>query len=207
MRFLTRLAGGSLFFTDDAVVMAAHSSTGEGVIEMRFSGAGALQLRGAGRLAGRSNYLRGNDPSRWRTGVRHYAQLRADDLYPGVSVVFYGNQRRLEYDFLVAPGADPSLIRMRFAGAESIRLPGSGDLVLETPAGPLRQHQPIAYQLTRGGRRNIDASYVLGDDGEVSFHLGEYDHSLPLVVDPVVSFSTFLGGRCVAARFGQRSAP
>jgi uncharacterized repeat protein (TIGR01451 family) len=152
-------------------------------------------------LPGKSNYLRGNRPEHWQTDVPHYAKVLRENIYPGVNLVYYNSQRQLEYDFIVAPHADPKQIRWNIAGAKSIRLDANGDLVINTPAGDIRQHKPFAYQEIKGQRRAIAAGYeVQGSRFKVqgsrlvSFVLGEYDRTRPLVIDPVLSYSTFLGG-------------
>ncbi len=115
-------------------------------------------------------------------------------MYPGVDLVFYGNQQSLEYDYVVAPGADPRAIRMQFSGISSLALDPSGNLILKTAAGPLVHHRPVIYQETAGGRRAVAGQFVIHPAQQVSFQLGPYDRSLPLVIDPTLSYSSFLGG-------------
>ncbi|MCP5114404.1 MAG: hypothetical protein GY953_26540 [bacterium] len=194
MQYLARSPGGSVYFTEDSVLMAVRGSHGRGLIEMRLPGSREWRLRGTDPLPGASHYLVGNDRAGWRSRVPHFGRLRADEPYPGIAIEFYGNQRLLEYDFVVAPGADPARIRLRFAGAESMELTGAGELELMTRAGPLRQHRPVAYQCDAGTCTGVEATYEIADSGDITFRLGEYDRSLPLVIDPVVSFSTFFGG-------------
>ncbi len=144
-------------------------------------------------LGSHSSYLLGNDPSRWVTGARHYRRIRYPQVYPGIDHVFYGNQRQIEHDFVVAPGADPRRIRLRFEGASRPRIDPSGDLLLDTAAGPLVQRRPIAYQEIDGRRASIGARHVVTPGGDVTFELGAYHPSYPLVIDPIVA-GTYLGG-------------
>jgi hypothetical protein len=112
------------------------------------------------------------------------------DIYPGVDLVYYGTPRRLEYDFVVAPGADPDQIALAFDGVERLEVDGGGSLVAHTAAGELRQPRPVVYQERDGSRRRVAAGYVIDCEGSVRIRLGAYDPSRPLVIDPVLSFST-----------------
>ena len=149
--------------------------------------------RGADPLPGIVNYFRGNDPSKWRTHVPIYARVQYQDVYPGIDLVYYGNPQQLEYDLVVGPGADPSQIRLRFAGAQRVSLNADGDLLVQAGDQVLLQSKPVAYQQLPGERREVAAGFVLQGQ-EVSFALGSFDRSRPLVVDPVLSYSTYLGG-------------
>ncbi|MDX2033263.1 MAG: SBBP repeat-containing protein [Blastocatellia bacterium] len=154
--------------------------------------------RATGRLRdpqpGRSNYLIGADSRRWRTGVQGYGKLEYDEVYPGIGIVYYGSQRRLEYDFVVAPGASPSRIRMAFEGATALRVDEGGDLCLSVDGEELRLLKPALYQETAAGRRRIDGRYRIHGGREVGFEIGAYDRSRQLVIDPVLLYSSYLGG-------------
>jgi hypothetical protein len=145
-------------------------------------------------LPGRVNYLLGNDPARWRTGIPTYAKAAYEDVYRGIDVVYYGNQGQLEYDFIIRPGSSPDAISQRFDGADRMELDDQGDLLLHTAGGTLRQGRPHVYQLVDGRRQDIAGSYVLHQPSHVSFAIGAYDASQPLVIDPVLAYSTYLGG-------------
>ncbi|HJZ67087.1 MAG TPA: SBBP repeat-containing protein [Blastocatellia bacterium] len=149
---------------------------------------------GEGRLATRSNYFIGNDPRRWRTDVRNYERVRVEQVYRGIDVIYYGSGKQLEYDFKVAPGASFRSIALRFAGARRLCLRKSGELVIATAAGEIRQHKPVAYQVIDNTQREIEAGYVIIGKHKVAFAIGGYDKRLPLTIDPVLSFSTFFGG-------------
>lgn len=144
-------------------------------------------------LPGKINYLRGDDPARWQPDVPTFARVKFAEVYPGVDVVYYGQQRSLEYDFVVAPHADPTAIRLRFSGAERLQLEATGALVLACGKQSLRMEPPVAYQLTDGQRQLIPSRYERNDAGEISFRLGAYDASRALVIDPVLSYATYLG--------------
>ncbi len=171
------------------------------VLSMRLLGAsGDAEVSGRDELPGESNYFRGNDPKAWRTNISHYAQVRYRGVYPGVDLVYYGKQGLLEYDFVVAPQADFKAIGMKFAGAEGVSVdPNSGDLVVKAGEQEVRFHQPVAYQAAlasepHGSTNSVAARYVLDASNRVSFELGPYDHSRELVIDPALSYSTYLGG-------------
>jgi uncharacterized protein (TIGR03437 family) len=142
-------------------------------------------------LASRSNYFLGRDRSAWRTGIANFGRVRYRHVWPGIDLVYYGDSNRLEYDFVVAPGADPRAIGFSVRAAGAVRVDRNGDLIL---ADGIRQHKPHIYQDTPGGRRYIAARYALARGNRVSFRIGSYDRSLPLTIDPVMSYSTLFGG-------------
>jgi len=152
------------------------------------------QLTGTQILPGHSSYFRGNEPSKWITGLPNYAQVRASGVYPGIDLVYYGNQSKLEYDFVVSPGADPKRIRLHFDGVSGLKLDAGGNLVMKTLSGDLTQHKPVVYQTIAGKRRPVDGSFQIGANHDVSFVVGGYDRSASLTIDPTLVYSTFLGG-------------
>ncbi|HWS86861.1 MAG TPA: FG-GAP-like repeat-containing protein [Pyrinomonadaceae bacterium] len=201
VKFLARGSGYTLFLTERGAVLRLRAKAAEG--EERRSGTLRLVMEGASRspkveghdpLPGRSNYLRGREARGWRTGVPTFGRVRYESVYRGIDAVYYGRQGRLEYDFVVAPGADPSRIRLRFDGARSTRVEENGDLVISTEVGDVRQQRPVAYQEFDGGRREVKAGYVLDKRGRVRFDLGAYDRTRELVIDPVLVYSSYLGG-------------
>ncbi len=149
---------------------------------------------GQDQLPGTSNYFIGNDATQWHTGITNYGQVAYQDVYPGVNLVYYGNQQQLEYDFVVAPGADPGSIHFAIQGADSISLDGQGDLVLSTALGDVVEHAPVIFQEINGTREAIAGEFVLLGQNEVGFQVGAYDSSLSLTIDPVLVYSTYLGG-------------
>jgi hypothetical protein len=145
-------------------------------------------------LPGHSSYFRGNDATKWLTNIPNYGKIRASGVYPGIDVIYYGNQSQLEYDFVLNPGANPAKIRMRFDGVSSLRNDKDGNLVLTTPAGEIIQRKPAIYQTVAGERRAVPGHFVLQGRRTVAFELATYDRSRPLVIDPVLVYSSFLGG-------------
>jgi hypothetical protein len=139
------------------------------------------------------NYLIGNDPSQWHTGISGYGRVHYQNIYQGVDLVFYGNQSRLEYDFVVAPHANPKTIQLKLAGADQIKIEGNGDLAFSVQGQITRFQKPVVYQDINGVRHDITGRYRLKGDS-VSFSIGAYDPTQPLMIDPVLSYSTFLGG-------------
>ena len=164
-------------------------------LRMKLVGANrAATVAHADELAGKVNYFIGNDPTRWRTNIPTFGRVRYQDVYPGVDVVYYGNQRQLEYDFVVAPGRDARAVKLQFAGADKVEVDAGGDLLLRMGADVIRQPKPTVYQEVAGARRAVEGGYAVGADGRVGFALGAYDAQLPLVIDPVIVYSTYLGG-------------
>jgi Bacterial Ig domain/Carboxypeptidase regulatory-like domain/IPT/TIG domain/Beta-propeller repeat/Bacterial TSP3 repeat len=176
-------------------VSASQQDPSREVIRLRLSGANASpRVVGVEELLSKSNYFIGNDPRKWRANVSNYARVKYEKVYPGVDMVYYGNQQQLEYDFIVAPRADPSVIKLSFEGMDALHLDENGDLVLSTKDGDLRQHKPVVYQEINGKRTEVLAKYVLQGKQEVGFSLGVYDRSKPLIIDPVLSYASYLGG-------------
>jgi hypothetical protein len=181
---------------------ATVGSSRDAVVSHRVSAVVRMQLVGGNpqpavrqedERPGKSNYFIGNDPGRWRTKVPSYGKVRYRNVYPGIDLVYYGSQRRLEHDFVVAPGADPTRIRFRLRGVSKLEL-DQGDLVMHTAEGELRLLKPEIYQLLEGTRRKVSGRYILQADNNVSFDIGAFDRRRPLVIDPVLSYSTYLGG-------------
>jgi hypothetical protein len=165
------------------------------LIRMQLVGANsAPAMTGLEELPGKVNYLIGNDPSKWQTEVPLYSQARTEQVYPGVNLLFHGDERELEYDFVVAPGADPSKIAFRIRGAARMKINAHGDLVLHGTDSDFVMHKPVIYQTIASERRPIEGSFVKKGKNEVTFRLGAYDHSQELVIDPAIGFSSFLGG-------------
>lgn len=152
------------------------------------------RVAGLTELPGRNNHFIGNDPKRWRADVPAFARVQFACVYPGVDLIYYGSAGQLEYDFNVAPGASYESIRWRFSGVERLSLDESGGLVIDTPAGQIRQHKPLVYQLINGTRKEIAARYRISRQHEVGFVIGDYDRRQALVIDPMLSISTYLGG-------------
>ena len=151
-------------------------------------------VRGTEEQLGKANYFTGADASKWRTNIPTYARVRYSEVYPGIDLVYYGNERQLEYDFVLAPGADPRKIELQFDGADRVEIDANGDLVLHACGREIRQPKPVVYQ-EANGRRELTGGYVRTGKNRIGFEVAAYDRSLPLVIDPMVlTYGTYLGG-------------
>jgi hypothetical protein len=226
VKFLSNGSGYSLFLTDSSAVLAltkpevssvkpqqaigaglkpasTHPARNADVLRMDLAGANrATHVIGSDTLPGTANYFIGNDPAKWHSGMPTYARVKYAGVYPGIDLVYYGNQRQLEYDFVVAPGANPKPIRLEFAGAKKLDLTADGDLTVSAANGEIAFHKPVVYQVTDGLRQPVDGQFAMLSANTVGFRLGRYDHSKPLVIDPVLSYSTYLGGSISDVAYG-----
>ncbi|MBN8888429.1 MAG: SBBP repeat-containing protein [Rudaea sp.] len=147
---------------------------------------------GLAPLSGATNYLIGNDAGKWHTGIRNYSKIRYAAVYPGIDLVYYGNQQQLEYDFVVAPGADPSAIQLDFAGVDKVSVDAEGNLLLATAAGNVIQHKPVIYQTIGDQRRIVEGAYVVHGK-RAAFQVADYDKTRTLTIDPTLAYLSYLG--------------
>ncbi len=199
VEFLARGAGYGLFLTSDAAVLKlqhlADKRLQTDAVHMQLAGSNPrAQVHASGQLPGESNYIIGNDPSKWHSRIPHYAQVTYQQVYPGIDLVYYGTQGQLEYDFRVAAGANPGAIQLSFKGQKTIEVESDGSVVLQTGVGDVRFHAPVAYQYENGAKRILKSRFVSLAADRVGFALDNYDHSRELVIDPVLSYSSYLGG-------------
>jgi hypothetical protein len=198
VNFLSRGSGCSLFLSPTQAGLDLTPGSTENILTMQLVGSNpAAQVVGLNQLPGVSNYLIGNDPAQWHTNIPNYARVEYENVYPGVNLAYYGNnQQHLEYDFVLAPGADPHAIKLSFQGAQGMTLDAQGDLVLHTSGGDIVEQAPVLYQEANGVRQPVSGRYVLEGDGQVGFQIEAYAPSWPLVIDPTYSlvYSTYLGG-------------
>lgn len=208
VKFTSRGTGYTLFLTPTETVLMLQKPvnvsdpedinaevTGHTVLRLQLIGANPNpDVIGQDELPGKINYFRGNDPKQWHTNIPTYANVIYKDIYPGIDLVYYGNQRQIEYDFIVASGADPEGIRFTFKGVEQYHVDASGNLVLQTAGGEVIQHAPIIYQQVDGIRQSVNGRYMLASENQIGFELAAYDTSQPLIIDPILVYSTFLGG-------------
>ena len=188
IHFTARCGGGAVWLGARGVILKARGARPARIV---LSGPIAPdEPEALDPLASRSNYFVGADPARWRRDVPNFGRVRYRHVWPGIDLVYYGNGSRLEYDFVVAPGADPGVIALAIHADTPARLTPEGDLLLSRD---IRQHKPRIYQQTAAGRRSIDGRYLLAGN-RVRFRIGKYDRTLPLIIDPVVSYSTLFGG-------------
>jgi len=209
-RFVARGSGYSLFLGSDGAILslrsqpsskpgsskhdASRSDARVESLKMTLVGANPkVSVAGADPLPGKSNYLIGNDSAKWRRGIPQFARVRYAEVYPGISLVFYGNQGRLEYDFRVAPGSDPAQAELEFDGAKQLELK-DGALVIRGEGSSVRLEAPRVYQEIAGRQQPVEGSFALRGPNRAGFVLGAYDRSRELVIDPVLSFSTYFGG-------------
>jgi hypothetical protein len=196
VKFQSRGAGYGLFFTDDGVVLSLSKDKKQAeTIRMELTGAtSGVHVSGRGELSGKANYFIGNDPSKWHSNIPTYDKVQYQSVYPGIDLVYYGNQRQLEYDLVVAAGSDPKPIQLHFAGAERLRLAASGDLSVIAKNGTIVFHKPVVYQTIGSQRRTVEGRFQLLANNTITFKLGSYDRSRTLVIDPTLEYSTYLGG-------------
>ncbi|HEX8816272.1 MAG TPA: SBBP repeat-containing protein, partial [Terriglobales bacterium] len=201
VKFLARGAGYGLFLTEtEAVLVLRDASKGdrslrESVVRMKLAKANKNpELSGDEQLPGKSNYFLGNDPAKWHRGIPQFGRVRYENVYPGVDLVYYGKQGSLEYDFAIAPGSDPNQIKLHFEGADSLTIAENGDLQLNLPTSSLRLLAPRVYQKFGTEEKSVAAKFQLLADNQVGFALGDFDHTRELVIDPVLTYSTYLGG-------------
>ncbi|HMJ26003.1 MAG TPA: SBBP repeat-containing protein, partial [Pyrinomonadaceae bacterium] len=222
VKFLARGSGYSLFLTPNEAVLSLNTaSRAANIDEDEGSGRQSMRLRAAneasgsvssvlrmkmlgadpqavvsgdGNLPGKSNYFIGQDPRQWRKDIPNFAKVKYQGIYKGINLTYYGNQRQLEYDFVIQPGSDPRQIALNFKGPDSISVDEAGDLVLNVAGREVRQQKPFAYQEVNGAKREINSRFALTSKNEIGFELGEYDATRPLVIDPVLVYSTYFGG-------------
>jgi hypothetical protein len=191
VRFIARTEGGAVWLTNEGVVIGVDGR----VIRLGLGGGETTpRLAALDTLPGRVNYYRGQNPRDWLTDIPTHGRVRYEAVYPGIDVVVYGNHRRLEYDFVIAAGADPGLIRLTITGAETLELDAAGDLMIRGGARTVVQRAPVIYQERNGRRETVRGGYVIRGPTEVAFAVGPYDRSRPLVIDPVIAYSTRIGG-------------
>jgi Beta-propeller repeat. len=205
VKFQSRGSGYSLFLTDTEAVLSlskpepdkdkGEAARRRAVLRMRPVGANPQpQIKGVKELPGKTNYYIGNDPEKWRTAIQTYERVEYESVYPGVDMAYYGNQRQLEYDFIVAPGARPSIIELDFDGADGLEINDKGDLVIAVGDAEVVQSAPVIYQLIGAERRTVTGRYALREKGRVGFEIDAYDSSKTLVIDPTINYATYLGG-------------
>jgi hypothetical protein len=214
VKFLSRGSGYTLFLTSDEAVFSLRGRKTDSValgrppqlqlravvprtnavVRMKLVNANrAAKVTGTNELPGKSNYFIGNDRKKWRSHVPTYARVKYENVYPGIDLVYYGNQRQLEYDFIVAPGANPHCIAFDVRGAKRIRRDEHGDLLVKVGEDEIRWHKPAVYQEKDGKRQEIKARYAITDKDRVGFTVAKYDTNRPLYIDPLI-YSTYLGG-------------
>jgi hypothetical protein len=225
VKFLSRGRGYGFFLTGKEAVLALHngqsSFNGQGqsaakhqtsprteILRMKLVGSNPYaEVIGLNKLPGKSNYFIGRDPANWRTNVPNYGKVAERGIYPGIDLIYYGNHQQLEYDFVLAPGANPKSIRLAINGARSLHINSNGDLIVGLENGHLMLHKPEIYQISEGIKEPVSGGFLLQGNYEVAFNIGKYNPSRGLVIDPVLSYSTYLGGSSIDAANGVAVAP
>ena len=230
VRFLSRGSGYLLYLTPDAAVLALESERPQlsgrtsklpqpgseiakpkppAVLRMQLVGGNAQAgMVGTDLLPGKSNYFLGNDPSQWRTNVPNYRKVAEHAVYPGIDLVYYGTQSQLEYDFVVAPGADPHTIHLAVQGAKKLRIDSQGNLIATVGIGEVSFQRPVAYQQdSHGTRQPVSARFSIKGRRNVEFKVGKHDPSQSLVIDPTLAYSTYVGGSLIDGANGIAVAP
>jgi hypothetical protein len=203
VRYAAQAGSTSFFLTRKEIVLALGKGEAEVALHLRFLGANpAPAITGTRRSAGTVNYLIGN-PANWHTKLPTYGEIAYHRLWPGIDLHLRGENGRLKYEFHVAPGADASRIRLAYRGQERLSLGRSGELLIDTTLGPLRDSRPVSYQAVGSTRDAVGSRFVLGRRGAYGFALGRgYDRRYPLIIDPGLLYSTYLGGGSDDIGFG-----
>ena len=192
VKYVTRSPSQEIRFTHDAVKFDLLGDARRTPVTMSFAGHAASPVLGAREIVQKqSHYFIGNDATQWRTHIPNFARVEYDEMYPGIDVAFYGNGSELEYDVVVAPGAELAQVRMNFDGADRVRVTEVGDLVLDVGERQWVHRKPVAYQVIDGQRRAVDSRYVALNETAIGFATGEFDHTQPLIVDPVIVASRY----------------
>jgi Domain of unknown function DUF11/Beta-propeller repeat len=201
VKFLAHGGAYGLFLTADSAVLRLqrptrqHSGQQVSAFSMKLANANPhANVQGTDQLPGKSNYFIGNDPSQWHRDIPQFARVRYANIYSGIDLVFYGNPRRLEYDFELRPGSDPRQVALKFAGTQRMRIDARGDLVLTIPGGDVRLQAPRVYQKIGDEQRAVQGRFEVRGKNKIGFALGEYDRSRTLIIDPILTYSTYLGG-------------
>lgn len=199
VKFLARSNNYTLFLTPNETVLKlqqyANPEKKPAVVRMKLDGANQHpEIMGVNKLPGKANYFTSKDSANYHTHIPTYEQVKYHAVYPGIDMIFYGNQQQLEYDFVLSPTADPDAINLNLEGIEKLEIDDAGHLILHTLDGKIRLRKPFVYQEKEGHKQKISGSYILKNEYQVGFEVGTYDSSRPLVIDPVLEYATYLGG-------------
>jgi uncharacterized protein (TIGR03437 family) len=194
-RFLSRGPSHLLSLKPGEAALSLRNKSGVSTLRMSVIGADrAARITGVDPIAAKTNYFHGASRNDWQIGVQNYGRVKYASVYRGIDLIYYGSDQQLEYDFVVAPGADPTAIRLKFAGERKKRIDSNGDLILMLQGTEIRQHKPKIYQTIAGVQKEIGGGYRIGRHGDVTFSVSPYDTNQPLIIDPVVTFATYAGG-------------
>lgn len=193
-KFMAKTSQATIYFLPSEVQFTLASQNNTSIIRMTFEGAEPVQLGGEELLPGMANFFIGNDSSKWLTDIPTYSSVKYESLYPGIDLIFKGSEGNLKHELLIGPGADPAKIVLLYSGQDGLMLEEDGSIRIKTSAGNLTDSAPVCYQDINGSKVAIEADYRFIDDSRIGFDIKSYDRSLPLVIDPVLRYSTYLGG-------------
>jgi hypothetical protein len=197
-KFLAHQNGLTMGFLEHSIEVRLATKAGSAdVLGISFEGSQNSSASAEKLLPGKVNYLRGSNAADFQRNIPTYARVRYTSLYPGTDLVFYGNGSRLEHDFVLAPGANPRAIALRFTGMRDLQLTPAGDLLIQSAQGSIEFHRPFAYQETSQGKVEVSVAYRVRNN-RATFDVGSYDRSLPLIIDPILDYSTFLGDAAIS---------
>ena len=195
VHYLARGDNFDLFLTSQGAIFSLETESAPEITTLQFLGQNPeAHFYEEDHLFGQVNYLLGNDPSKWITAVSTHSKITRQNIYPGIDVTFYGNQRNLEYDFIVSPQIDPSLIEMAFDNANAIEQKSNGELLIQLDSAQLTLKAPFTYQLIEGAQKEISSQYLITPEQTITFQLGDYDPNYSLIIDPILVYSSYLGG-------------
>lgn len=196
VQFLGRGPGYTLLLRDQGATFKLRpKGQPSSTLRTEFAGANAgVDITGLDQLAAKTNYYTGSDPRGWHTDVSNFARVQYHNVYDGIDAVYYANNKDLEYDFVVAPNADPDVIKLKFAGADKLSLDQSGNLQITVNGQVMEQRAPVSYQESNGKHEPVESSFALTNGNQISFVIGAYDHNRPLIIDPAMRYLTYIGG-------------
>ncbi len=195
VRFMVKASHETIYFTPSNVLFALSSKNNTSIVKMSFEGAKPGQLAGEGLLPGTANFFIGNNSSKWVTDISTYSTIRYENLYPGIDLVFKGTEGNLKHELQLKPGADPAKIVLTYSGQDNLSLDKNGSILIKTAAGNLTDSAPFCYQDINGSRAIIEGKYRRIGAKSIGFEISNYNQSLPLVIDPLLRYSTYLGGK------------
>ena len=193
-KFMVKASQATIYFTPSEVLFALVSKNNSSNVRMSFEGANPERLVGEEPLPGKANFFTGNNSSQWLTDIPIYASVRYQGIYPGIDLVFKGTEGNLKHELVLDPGADPAAIVFLYNGQDNISLNNNGSLLIRTEAGYITDSAPICYQDIDGRRVDVEGEYRKIDENRIGFEVKDYNRSLPLMIDPCLVYSTYLGG-------------
>jgi hypothetical protein len=194
VKFLSRAKGYDLLLLGDEAIINLKSASSNPVTMKLVGAKKSPEVRGQNVLIGKTNYLVGNDKSKWRSNISNYESVKFEEIYQGIDLVYYGDEKQIEFDFLVSPGMDPQTIKFKLEGPDNIELDNSVNLVMHLGPETMAFQAPVLYQEIGGETNSVKGEFALLENSQIGFQVGDYDAEYPLVIDPVLIYSTYIGG-------------